>query len=37
MMSSMAARSATRTGWLYWKGMHTTPWPMRMVEVLAAT
>lgn len=35
--SSMAARSATRTGWLKLKGMHTTPCPMRMVFVLAAT
>lgn len=33
----MAARSATRTGWLKLKGMQTTPWPMRMVCVRAAT
>ena len=37
MMSSIAARSATRTGWLYPNGMHTAACPTRMRDVLAAT
>lgn len=35
--SSIAARSATRAGWLKLNGMHTTPCPTRMREVRAAT
>ncbi len=35
--SSIAARSATRAGWLKRNGMQTTPCPIRMVLVRAAT
>ena len=32
-ISSIAARSATRIGWLYPNGSSTTPWPIRMRDV----
>jgi len=35
-MSTVAAASAARTGWLYGKGKRRTPWPMRMFSVRAA-
>ena len=36
-MSSIATRSATLTGWFMRNGRHTTPCPMRMRFVFAAT